>query len=88
MFLKEHVDFLTQNKIELIFSVWKCIRKVQVFLYFVSNKIDNNLEITSARSSLDLCNKIWFGPFIDTAFHFKTPRLGFSFLPPVSFEII
>ena len=48
----------------------------------------NNLEITSERCSLDLCNKIWIGPFIDIVFLLKSPRLGFSFLPPVSFEII
>ena len=53
------------------------------------NKSENNLEITSVRSSLDLGNKIWIGkPFIDIAFHFKNPRLGFSFLPSLSFEII
>ena len=53
------------------------------------NESDNNLQITSVRSSLDLSNKIWIGkPFIDIAFHFKNPRLGFSFLPPVGFENI
>ena len=67
----------------------KMFRKVQMFLWFVCNKSDNNLEITSVRSSLDLGNKIWIGkPFIDITFHFKNPRLGFSFLPPLSFEII
>ena len=52
--------------------------------------MDNNLDITSVRSSLDLGNKIWIGkPFIDIVFYFKNPRPGFlSFLPPVSFEII
>ena len=52
-------------------------------------KVDNNLEIYSARSSLDLGNKIWIGKlFINIVFHFKNPRLGFSFLPPISFELI
>ena len=98
MFLKEYVDFLTQNKIELIFSklvtsyMWNkyenVLEKFKCSCNLFVTKVDNNLEITSARSSLDLCNKIWIGPFIDTACHFKTPRLGFSFLPPVSFEII
>ena len=60
-----------------------------MFLQFVCNKSDNNLEIPSVRSSLDLGNKIWIGkPLIDIVFHFKNPRLGFSFLPPISFEII
>ena len=50
---------------------------------------DNNLEITSVHSSLDLGNKVRIGtPFIDIVFHFKNPCLGFSFLPHVSFEII
>ena len=73
--LKEHVDFLTTL---CIFSSNLCVTKV-----------DNNPEINSVRSSLDLGNKIWIGkPFIDTVFHFKNPNLDFSFLPPVSFEII
>ena len=41
-----------------------------------------NLEIRG------LGNKIWIGkPFIDKVFHFKNLRLGFKFLPLVSFEI-
>ena len=60
-----------------------------MFLLFVCSKSDNNLEITSVRSSLDLGNKIWIGkPFIGIVFHFKNPRQGLSVLPPVSFEII
>ena len=51
-------------------------------------KVNNNLEITSVRSSLDLSNKTWIGTFIDIVFYFKNLRLGFSFLPQVSFEII
>ena len=51
--------------------------------------MDNNLEITYVRSSLDLGNKIRIGkPFIDIFFHFKNPRLRFLFLPPESLEII
>ena len=67
----------------------KCKEKFKCSCNLCVTKVDNNLEITSVRSSLDLGNKIWIGkPFIDIVFHFKTPRLGFSFLPPVSFEII
>ena len=51
-------------------------------------EVNNNLEIISVRSSLDLSNKTWIGPFIDIVFYFKNLRLGFSFLPKVSFEII
>ena len=51
--------------------------------------MDNNLEITSVRSSFGLGNKIWIeNPFIDIVFHFQNPCLGFSFLQPVSLEII
>ena len=67
----------------------KCIEKFKCSCNLCVTKVDNNLEITSVRSSLDLGNKIGIGKaFIDTVFHFKTPRLDFSFLPPVSFEII
>ena len=60
-----------------------------MFLQFVCNESDNNQDITSVYSSLDLGNKIWIGnSVIDIAFYFKTPRLGFSSLPPVSLEII
>ena len=53
------------------------------------NKSDNNLKVTSVRSSLDLGNKIWIEKeFIDIAFHSKNPRPGILFLPPVSFQII
>ena len=40
----------------IVKQVWKCIRKVQMFLQFVCNKNDNKLEITFVRSSLDLGN--------------------------------
>ena len=68
----------------------------------MSKKVNNNLEITSVCSTLYLCNKMipYFNHFalhgmiffketisITEVFHFKTPCLGFSFLPPVSFEI-
>ena len=46
------------------------------------NKSDNNLEITSVRSSLVLGKKIWIGmPFINIVFHFKkkTPSRFFIF---------
>ena len=63
-------------------------RKVQWSCNLCVTKVDNNLEITSVCSSLDLGNKVSVGkPFIDIVFHFKNPRLGFSFLPPVSYEI-
>ena len=67
----------------------KCIEKFKCSCNLCVTKVDNNLEITSVCYSLDLGNKIWIGkPFIDIFFHFKNPRLGCSFLPPVSFEII
>ena len=67
----------------------KCIEKSKCSCNLCLTKVDNNLEITSVRSSLDLGNKIWiWKPFIDMVCHFKKPRLGCSFLPPVSFEII
>ena len=65
--------------------------------------MNKNPEITSVCSTLHLCNKIipysiillsmeWISfkqtVSITEIFHFKNPRLGFSFLPPVSFEII
>ena len=50
--------------------------------------MNNNLQFTSVCSPLDLCDKIQVGKFIDIVFHFKIPCLGFSFLPPISFEII
>ena len=66
----------------------KCKEKFKCSCNFCVIKVDNNLEITSVRPSLDLGNKIWIGkPFIDIVFHFKNPRLDFLFLPPVSFEI-
>ena len=75
----------------VILKLWKNYENVlKKFKYSCSFRIitaNNNLEITSVHSSLDLCNKIWIGPFVDV-FHFKTPRLCSSFLPPVSFEII
>ena len=67
----------------------KCIEKFKYSCNLCVTKVDSNLEITSVRSSLDLGNKIWIGkPFIDIDFYLKNTRLGFSFLPPVSFEII
>ena len=81
-------------------QAWKCVEKVQkssenvkkssnVLVICVYQKWITILEITSVRSSLDLGYKIWIGkPFIDIVFHFENPRLGFSFLLPVSFEII
>ena len=51
--------------------------------------VGNNIETTSVLSCLDLGNKIWIEkPFIDIVFHLNNLRLGFWFLPPVSFEII
>ena len=51
--------------------------------------MNNNLEISSVLSSLDLGNKFELENHLSTiVFHFKNPRLGYSFLPPVSFEII
>ena len=67
----------------------KCIEKFKCSCNLCVTKVDNNLEITSVHSSVDLGSKIWIAkPFIDMVFHFKNPRLGFSFLPSVSFEII
>ena len=64
----------------------ECIEKFKCSCNLCVTNVDNNLEITSVRSSLDLGNEIWIGkPFIDLVL--KNPRLGFSFLPPVSFEI-
>ena len=52
----------------------KCIEKFKCSCNLCVTKVDNNLEITSVRSSLDLGNKIWIGtPFIDIVFHFKPP---------------
>ena len=67
----------------------ECIEKFKCSCNLCATKKDNNLEITSVRFSLDLGYKVWIGKaFIDIVFHFKNPRLGFLFLPPVSFEII
>ena len=67
----------------------KCKEKFKCSCNLCVTKVDNNLEITSARSSLGLGNKIWIeNPFIDIVFRFQNPRLGFSFLQPVSLEII
>ena len=42
------------------------------------NKSDNNLEITSVRSSLDLGNKIWIGKsFIEIVFPLQKPPSRF-----------
>ena len=56
--------------------------------------MNNNLEIASACSTFDLCNNglhitISFKETISKTevFHFKTPRIGFSLLLPVSFAI-
>ena len=66
----------------------KCIEKFKCSCNLCVTKVDNNLEVT-VYSSLGLGNKIWIGkPFVYIVFHFKNSRLGFSFLPPVSFEII
>ena len=46
---------------------WKCKEKFKCSCNLYVTKVDNNLEITSVRSSLDLGNKIWIGkPFIDS----------------------
>ena len=42
-------------------------------------KVNNNLEITSVRSSLHLYNKIWIGLFVDIVFHFNPPPSPYSF---------
>ena len=53
----------------------KCIEKFKCLCNLCVTKVDNNLGITSARSSLDLGNKIWIGkPVIDIIFYFKTSR--------------
>ena len=58
----------------------KCKEKFKCSCNLCVTKVDNNLEITSVRSSLDSGNKIWIGkPFTDIVFHFKNTRLGFSF---------
>ena len=63
----------------IVKQVWKCIRKVQMFLQFVCNKNDNKLEITFVRSSLDLGNKIWIGkPFIDIYRHLSLQKPIFA----------
>ena len=52
----------------------KCIEKSKCSCNLCLTKVDNNLEITSVRSSLDLGNKIGIGKaFIDTVFYLKTP---------------
>ena len=62
----------------------KCIEKFKCSWNLCVAKVNNNLEITSVRPSLDLGNKIWIGkPFIEIVFHFKNPRLGLQFLPSV-----
>ena len=44
----------------------KCIEKFKCSCNLCETKVENNLEITSVRSSLDLGNEIWNGkPFID-----------------------
>ena len=67
----------------------KCLEKFKCCCNLCVTKVHNNLEITAVRSSLDFDNKIWIGkPFIYIVFHFTNTPPGFSFLPPVSFEII
>ena len=103
MFLKEHVHFLTLcilSKYDwIIFSklvisqLWNkyenVLEKFKCFCNLYATKVNNNLEITSVRFSLDLGNKFELENHLLTiVFHFKNPRLGFWFLPPVSFEII
>ena len=55
----------------------KCIRKVRIELCnLYRTKVNNNLEITSVRSSLDLDNKFELENHLSTiVFHFKNPRL-------------
>ena len=44
----------------------KCKEKFNCSCNLCETKVDNNLEITSVHSSLDLDNKIWIGkPFTD-----------------------
>ena len=60
------------NKHENVLKKFRCVCNLCV------TKVDNNLKITSVRSSLDLGNKIWIGkPFMDIVFHFKNSRLRF-----------
>ena len=93
------MNFWQTRDIIIVKQVWKCILKVQKsweYVKKISNvlvvcvtKLDNNLEITSVRSFLDLGNKIWIGKaFITIVFDFKNPCLDFSFFPLVNFEII
>ena len=49
-----------------------------MFLSFVCNKSDSNLEIISVCSSLDLGYKIWTGkPFIEIVFPLQNPPSTF-----------
>ena len=52
----------------------KCMEKFKCSWNLCVTKVDNNIEINSVRSSLDLGNKVWVGqPFINIAFQFKKP---------------
>ena len=89
MLLREHDDFLTtlcifpsETSMKMYWKTSekfrKCKEKFKCSCNLCVTKVDNNLEITSVRSSLDLGNKIWIGkPFMDIVFHFKNSRLRF-----------
>ena len=56
----------------------KCIEKFKCSCNLCVTKVDNNLEITSVRSSLDLGNKIWIGKsFIEIVFPLQKPPSRF-----------
>ena len=59
-------------------QVWKYIRKDQCFCNFCATKVNDNLEITSVRSSLDLGNKFELENHLSTLidiFIFATRKL-------------
>ena len=89
--LKRYIRTWQTRDIIIVKQVWKwnenVLEKLKCFSNLLATKVNNNLEITSVRSSLDLGNKFELEYHLSTFFLFKNPRLGFFSLififPPI-----